>query len=169
MQTWTRKICCLASEFVSGTLISSPAHPSAVRSTLFSPPRPPHGRSFRKEEMITAASHLHLYLCRRLFPNRWMCCEDVETGMQSRKHVVIINSLAALRFFQEPWNQNPENTIPALITHFTNLVSPLRLLNPPLFFYHFTLFSLSLSLHSFIPPLWFFCSKRVEMIVFGAL
>lgn len=27
-----------ASEFVSGTLISSPTHPSVVRTTLFSPP-----------------------------------------------------------------------------------------------------------------------------------
>lgn len=86
---------------------------------------------------LTAATHLHLHLCRRLFLNRWMCCEDTENSLN--EHILIINSLAAPLFFQEPWNQNPENTIPALITDFTNALSPLRLLNPPLFFYHFSL------------------------------
>lgn len=66
------------------------------------------------------------------------------------EHILIINSLIAPLFLQELWNQNPKNTIPTLITALTNALLPLHLLNPPLYFYHFShLYSFMFSFPSF--------------------
>lgn len=138
----------------SGTLITSSL---SVFSRLLCSKYSSSGPQHACNEKDPLLSHIYSYTSAGNSFSTDECAVKTETFLN--EHILIINSPAALLFFQEPWNQTSENTIPALITDFTYALSPPRLLNPTLL--HSPLFTHVFSPHGS-------CSEWEKMIIFCA-